>query len=69
MMRCEPYVHESTKTKETNLYTPFYMLSEALEVLRQWGTEAMLEAYDETSVFITLACEFAESLGIDLFKD
>jgi hypothetical protein len=69
VMGCEPYVRESTKAKKTILYTPYYTLSEAVELLHQWGTEATLDAFEDQVGWNMLAFDFAESLGINLLED
>jgi hypothetical protein len=37
VLRCEPYVQESTEAKKAALYTPYVTAGEAVDLLRQWG--------------------------------
>jgi hypothetical protein len=66
VMRCEPYVRESTDAKEEVLYGSYVELSEAGENLRRWGSEATLDEYNETMELEDEAIEFARTLGINL---
>jgi hypothetical protein len=69
VMKCEPHVRESKKDKYTILYGSHWELLEAGENLRQWGSDATLDAHDDALEILDEAHEFARTLGIDLLED
>jgi hypothetical protein len=69
VMKCEPHVRQSKEAKYTILYGSDAELNDAGENLRQWGSDATLDAYDDYLELWDEAIEFARTLGINLLED
>jgi hypothetical protein len=69
VMKSEPHVRQSKEDKYTILYGSDAELNDAGENLRQWGSDATLDAYDDYLELWDEAIEFARTLGINLLED
>jgi hypothetical protein len=69
VMKCEPHVRESKQAKYAILYGSHAELTDAGENLRQWGSDATLDAYDDYLALWDEAIQFARTLGINLLED
>lgn len=66
---CEPYMHADMEDKKGILCEAYNELTESLEFLERWGSQATLSAFRDKIEAVAEALRFGNLLGVDLEND